>query len=153
VFSGTLRISLHFWFICVLIFLSFRVNFCFTNPEYVLIRVISPPSNYSGLARVYCTTWHSFQDLKAMKLVGFEVVTPVVIKCSIFWDITPCSSFKVNRCIGETCRIHLQGQVLSSTCYLLHAGFLLGSFFDHEWTRHVSPKHRWTFNVLHGIIS
>jgi hypothetical protein len=29
--------------------------------------------------------------------VGFEVVTAVVIKSTIFWDITPCSPLKVNR--------------------------------------------------------
>jgi hypothetical protein len=38
--------------------------------------------------------------------VGFEVLTPVVMKSSIFWDITPCSS----------------------ACYLLHAGILIDLF-------------------------
>jgi hypothetical protein len=28
--------------------------------------------------------------------VGFEVLTAVVKKSSIFWDITPCSLLKVN---------------------------------------------------------
>jgi hypothetical protein len=34
--------------------------------------------------------------------VGFEVLTAVVMKSSIFWDITPCSPLKVNP-IGEHC--------------------------------------------------
>jgi hypothetical protein len=41
--------------------------------------------------------------------VGFEVLTAVVMKSSIFWDITPC-----NRAT------------------YFHAGFLLGLFFDPE---------------------
>jgi hypothetical protein len=31
------------------------------------------------------------------EFVGFEVVTPVVIKISVFWVITPCSPLKFNR--------------------------------------------------------
>jgi hypothetical protein len=40
--------------------------------------------------------------------IGFDVLTAVVMKSSVFWDITPCSSVKVNRHIGETYRLHLQ---------------------------------------------
>jgi hypothetical protein len=39
----------------------------------------------------------------------------------IFWDITPCSPLKVNRCFGGTWRFHLL-----ATCS--HSGFLLNSF-------------------------
>jgi hypothetical protein len=67
-------------------------------------------------------------------LVGFEVLTAVVMKSSIFWDITPCSTLNVNRRFGETYRLHFQGRKISRastvTCY--HAGFLLGLFFDPE---------------------
>jgi hypothetical protein len=52
--------------------------------------------------------------------VGFEVPTAVVIESSVFWDITACSPLKVNRCFGGKQR------------YLLHAGFLLGLFFNPE---------------------
>jgi hypothetical protein len=48
--------------------------------------------------------------------VGFEVLTALVMKSSLFWAITPCSPFEVNQL----------------ACYLLHAGFLLGLFFDAE---------------------
>jgi hypothetical protein len=40
--------------------------------------------------------------------VGFEVLTPVVMKIYIIWDITPCSPLNVNRRFGGTCR--LQGR-------------------------------------------
>jgi hypothetical protein len=44
---------------------------------------------------------------------GFEVRTAMVMKSSIFWDITPCSSLKVNLCFGGTCRLHIQGRRIS----------------------------------------
>jgi hypothetical protein len=46
-------------------------------------------------------------------ILGFEVLTAVVMKSIIFWDITPCSAFKVNRRFGGTYRLHLQGRKIS----------------------------------------
>jgi hypothetical protein len=40
----------------------------------------------------------------------FEVVTAVVTKSSIFWDITPYIPLKVNRCFRGTYSLHLQGR-------------------------------------------
>jgi hypothetical protein len=34
--------------------------------------------------------------------VGFEVLTAVVMKCSVFWHITPCIPLKVDRCCRGT---------------------------------------------------
>jgi hypothetical protein len=70
-------------------------------------------------------------------VVGFEVLTPVVMKNSIFWDITPCSLLKVNRLFGGIYRHHLQGRRISQARYNLlatwfHAGFLRRLFFDPE---------------------
>jgi hypothetical protein len=42
--------------------------------------------------------------------VRFEDLTAMVIKSTIFWDITPCSLFKVNRRFGGTYRLNLQGR-------------------------------------------
>jgi hypothetical protein len=42
-------------------------------------------------------------------IARFEVLTAVVMKGTIFWDITPCSPLSVNRRFGETYRFHLQG--------------------------------------------
>jgi hypothetical protein len=42
--------------------------------------------------------------------VGFEVLTAVVMKSTIFWDISPCGPLSVNRRFGGTYRLHLQGQ-------------------------------------------
>jgi hypothetical protein len=35
--------------------------------------------------------------------VGSEVLTQMIMKSSIFWDITPCSPLEVNRHFGGTC--------------------------------------------------
>jgi hypothetical protein len=40
--------------------------------------------------------------------VGFEVLTAVVMKSTIFWDITPCSPLSVNRRFGGTYLLHLR---------------------------------------------
>jgi hypothetical protein len=44
------------------------------------------------------------------KHARLEVLTAVVMKSNIFWDITPCSPLKVNRRFGGTYRLHLQGR-------------------------------------------
>jgi hypothetical protein len=49
------------------------------------------------------------------KIVGFLVLTGVVMKSPVLWVITLCSLLK---------------DIFA--CYLLHAGFLLGLFFDPE---------------------
>jgi hypothetical protein len=43
------------------------------------------------------------------RLVRFEVLTAVVMKSIIFWDIMSCSPLKVNLRFGGTCHLHLQG--------------------------------------------
>jgi hypothetical protein len=40
----------------------------------------------------------------------FEVLKAVVMKNTIFRDITPCIPLKVNRRFGGTYRLHLQGR-------------------------------------------
>jgi hypothetical protein len=36
-----------------------------------------------------------------LELIGFEILTAVVMKSAIFWDITPCSPLKVNNVSEE----------------------------------------------------
>jgi hypothetical protein len=73
------------------------------------------------------TGQHRTQGHKAVfpvrfEYAGFEVLTAVVMKGSIFWDKTPRSSLKFNGSFGGT--------------YYLY----------------VSPKSRLTFKVLQGVI-
>jgi hypothetical protein len=63
------------------------------------------------------------------------------LKSTIFWDITPCSPLKVNRCFGGTYRLHLQDRRIRRA--------------RNQWQaeRYVPPKRRLTCNGLHGVIS
>jgi hypothetical protein len=65
-------------------------------------------------------------EVYIIETVGFEVLTAMVVKSTVFWDNMPCSPLKVDQHFGET---HYKQ---SSAPYLLHAGFLLGLFFDPE---------------------
>jgi hypothetical protein len=46
-------------------------------------------------------------------VAGFEVLTAMIMKSAIFWDITPCSPLKLNRRFGGKFRLHLQGRRIS----------------------------------------
>jgi hypothetical protein len=43
-----------------------------------------------------------------LKCVGFDYLTAVVMKSSVFWDIKPYSLMIVNRRFGGTYRLQLQ---------------------------------------------
>jgi hypothetical protein len=58
-----------------------------------------------------------------------EVLTTMVNKSCIFWDITTCIPLKINWRFGGKRRLNLR---TSSIRYVLHAGFLLGSFLNPE---------------------
>jgi hypothetical protein len=45
--------------------------------------------------------------------VGFEVLTEVVMKSSVYLDIPPCSPLKIKRRLIGKCRVHLQGRIIS----------------------------------------
>jgi hypothetical protein len=69
--------------------------------------------------------------MKKTRHVRFEVLTTVVMKSTIFWDITPCSLLSVNRRFGRTYRLYLQGrknQLSKKPAWKqvasFHAGFL-----------------------------
>jgi hypothetical protein len=61
-----------------------------------------------------CGQWLPLAKTLLGKVVGFEVHTAVVMKSTIFWDITLCTSLKVNWYFRGTCDL------------------LLGLFFDPE---------------------
>jgi hypothetical protein len=44
------------------------------------------------------------------KVAAFEVFTAVVMKSTIFWDITPCRRLSVNRRFGGTYCLHIHGR-------------------------------------------
>jgi hypothetical protein len=68
-----------------------------------------------------------FGKSKLLYGARFEVLTAVVMKSSVFWDITPCNPVKVNRRSGGTCLA-----LRCFNCCLLHAGVLFGLLFKPE---------------------
>jgi hypothetical protein len=90
----------------------------------------------------------------------FEVLTAMVMKRFVFWDITPCSPLKVNRRFGGTCRIHLQGRRINQarnqheSCSLAYSStlkmeatcFSETSVDFQQTTRHYIPEDR-TFQI------
>jgi hypothetical protein len=71
------------------------------------------------------------------------------VKRSVFCDITPCSSLKVNRRFRITCRLHFQDRRISQARNHLEAS----SKQSWRWRRYVPLKRQLTFNGLHGVIS
>jgi hypothetical protein len=67
-------------------------------------------------------------------VVGFEVLTAVVIMNSIFWDITMCIPFKVDWRFGGICLLHFQSRRISRALLSTRfpTGFLPSLFFDSE---------------------
>jgi hypothetical protein len=63
------------------------------------------------------TAWRSGITVFITELInhglGFEVLTAVDMKSSIFWDVTPYSTSKVIRRFGAACRLQLQGRRIS----------------------------------------
>jgi hypothetical protein len=52
-----------------------------------------------------------------------------MLKSTIIWDITPCSPLKVNRRFGGTCRLHLQGRIISRARYQHESRANLSHYF------------------------
>jgi hypothetical protein len=99
--------------------------------------------------------------LGIMNYKDFEVITAVVMKSSVFWDIPPCSPLKVDRRFGGTYRLYHQGRRMNQarnrrgnssllvTCF--HAAFLFDLFLDPEDGDDMIL--RLTFNWLHSVVS
>jgi hypothetical protein len=103
----------------------------------------------------YLTTLFQLQNLYGVEwdwnIIRFEVLTGVIMKGIIFWDMTPCSYLSVNRRFGEKHRLHLQGR---KNKYSKPPDFLLNLFLrPRRLRRYVPPKRRLTLNGLHGVIS
>jgi hypothetical protein len=77
--------------------------------SHVLIRTLGTGVLYS--VTVSCTGFYlrvliilvSLRMRKLCHYVGFEVLTEMIMKSYIFWDIRMCSTLKVNRRFGGTC--------------------------------------------------
>jgi hypothetical protein len=86
------------------------------------------------------------------------MLTVVVVKSSVFWDIMLCSPLKVEQHFGGTCDLHIQGWRISLARNQCEAGIKQTWFLDwfilrpRRWRLHVPPKCQFTFNKLHIVI-
>jgi hypothetical protein len=69
--------------------------------------------------------------IKQNNVVGFDVLTAVPMKSTLFWLVTLCSSERVGR-FGATFHLHLQAGKQQKQANKLSAGFLLDFLFDSE---------------------
>jgi hypothetical protein len=82
-------------------------------------------------------------DLSSVLLLG--ILVAVVMKSSIFWDITPCSPVIFKKRFGRKHRLQF------APCFTL---FLVWNTFQlWRWREYVSPKHLLAFTRLYGVIS
>jgi hypothetical protein len=109
---------------------------------------------FRGMSEEACNFFniHCHENLKAhtVNCVGFQVVTAVVMKSSVFWDIAPCCLMKVNQCVGGMC----QSLIICQTTNQHEAGSKQSSTpRPWSWSQDVPLKHQFAFSRLHGIIS
>jgi hypothetical protein len=116
---------------------------CIYNSVYVACFLLTLKSCVTEIKN--CTTsdetppLYSASGLLGPLLSGYEILTAVVMKGSVLWDITPCTPLKVNRRFEGTCRLHLQGRKVSharnqreAELYLPHASRWLLVLFGAE---------------------
>jgi hypothetical protein len=128
------------------------------HPKGTILHTQKEPYSVFGTLLVFFVSSVSIQDTNTLDSVGFEVLRAVVMKNTVCCDITACSPLKVNRRFGGTSPPSL-GQKKSwarnrSVCHLLLRWFLYRLIlrpWSCRW--HVPPKHRLTFNGLHGVVS
>jgi hypothetical protein len=102
--------------------------------------------------------YSQIKEFPEINIWASEVLTAVVMKSSIFYDITPCSPLKVNRRFGRTYRLNLQCRRISRAfhlaCHLLSRWFLARLILrSWRWKPYAPPKRRLSSNGLHGVIS
>jgi hypothetical protein len=81
--------------------------------------------------------------------VGYEVLTVVVMKSTIFCDMIPCSPLKANHRFGDISPPFQGRRISLLSCWFL-AQLILRAC---RWRWYVLPKRWLTFNELHSIIS
>jgi hypothetical protein len=124
----------------------------FLNIQFKII-LISTPTSSIGLffqrlrIRFYSISYRKHPSYTSF-LLGYEVLPAVVMKSSVFWDITLCNLLKIISRFGGTFCIHLQS--LLPAPFLFLAGLILQLW---RWRRHVSPKRPMVLNGIHSIIS
>jgi hypothetical protein len=101
-----------------------------------------------------------FPKLWILLCIKTSLNMTVVVKSTVFWDITSCIPLKVNRRFGGTCHLHLHSWRISRERNQCESRWQAELWFlprrilrPWRWRRCVPLKRRLTFNGLHGILS
>jgi hypothetical protein len=95
---------------------------------------------------------HNLETRQLICSFSWRYKQKYLVKGSILWNITPCSPLEVSRCFGGTCRLHLQGLIISAACHPPSRWFLARLILlPWRWRRPVPPKRRLTFNGLQTL--
>jgi hypothetical protein len=60
-----------------------------------------------------CSNLKLFTRKINFEMLGFEVLTPVVINSSVFCNVAACSPLKVNRRLGGTFSLNIRFRIIS----------------------------------------
>jgi hypothetical protein len=92
--------------------------------------------------------------------IGFEVLTALIMKSPIFWDIMPCSLLKIHPYVARTCHLDLQARRISYGRNQHEAGSSAGCRFLTwlilqlwNWRQHVPLKYHLTFRAWRSDVS
>jgi hypothetical protein len=94
---------------------------------------------------------HNYQNNFKLASV-FDVLLAVVMKCSICWDITPCSPLKVST-FWRKMSPPSSGPKNKPSLLPASRWFLARLIIRLRRWRHIPPKRRLTFNGLYDVIS
>jgi hypothetical protein len=92
--------------------MKYTNTLCGQNAEFQYVKVGGTYGNHWA-SKGYNRSLKEIEIMETFLVLRLEVLTPVVMKGSIFWDITPCSPLKINRCFWGTYSLHLQGRRIS----------------------------------------
>jgi hypothetical protein len=95
---------------------------CILLTESVRIKLTENHGVISAAGRISIWFLSDIHETSNNRYVGFEVLTAVVMKSSIFWDITSRGLLKVRRRFGGIFIIHIQGRRISQVIIQSEAG-------------------------------
>jgi hypothetical protein len=111
----SIRWNAVFCFHSYVVLIIYIINFFFSVLCCTLLAEKGTNLSWRREAESYVAVGNAEQDNRII-FAGFEILIAVVMNSyCIFWYITPCSPFKVNRCCGEVFRLHVQRWTVRQT--------------------------------------
>jgi hypothetical protein len=100
--------------------------------------------NHTNFPKNFNLKWLHLKLWKEVNFVVFEAFIAVIMKCSVFWYIMPCSLLKVNRSFGRIYRLHSQRRRVSQKRNKHEADSKFPSFFILVSSSQIPVYFHWT---------